>query len=164
MEKKIAVILGDGIGPEVTKQSIRVLDTIAEQFGHKFEYRYGLMGADAIDKTGNPLPDRFMSIRSSTSTSTSTTIGITIIGVAVPTSLIVELDAEHVLAIDPHAFATEEPALAFELDDAVAHADEHSLHAASVAKHEGIRAHHDGREHDPHGAQRRPLRSHMSLP
>ena len=57
MEKKIAVILGDGIGPEVTRQSIRVLDTVAEQFGHRFEYGYGLMGADAIDKTGNPLPD-----------------------------------------------------------------------------------------------------------
>jgi 3-isopropylmalate dehydrogenase len=62
MEKKIAVILGDGIGHEVTNQSIRVLDTIAEQFGHKFEYRYGLMGADAIDKTGNPLPDETIEI------------------------------------------------------------------------------------------------------
>jgi 3-isopropylmalate dehydrogenase len=57
MKKKIAVIEGDGIGPEVTRQSIRVLDTIAESFGHEFEYTYCLMGADAIDKTGNPLPD-----------------------------------------------------------------------------------------------------------
>jgi 3-isopropylmalate dehydrogenase len=57
MEKKIAVILGDGIGPEVTKQAMRVLDTVAEQFGHHFEYAFGLMGADAIDKTGSPLPD-----------------------------------------------------------------------------------------------------------
>lgn len=57
MIKKIAVIEGDGIGPEVTKQSINVLNAIAENFGHQFEYKYGLMGAVAIDKTGNPLPD-----------------------------------------------------------------------------------------------------------
>lgn len=57
MEKKIAVILGDGIGPEVTQQSIKVLNAIGKRFGHSFEYSYGLMGADAIDKTGNPLPD-----------------------------------------------------------------------------------------------------------
>ena len=57
MKKKIAVIEGDGIGPEVTRQSIRVLDAIAETFNHQFEYTYNLMGAIAIDKTGNPLPD-----------------------------------------------------------------------------------------------------------
>lgn len=57
MNKNIAIILGDGIGPEVTQQSIKVLDAIAQQFGHQFTYNYGLMGADAIDKTGNPLPD-----------------------------------------------------------------------------------------------------------
>lgn len=57
MKKKIAVIEGDGIGPEVTKQAIRVLDAIAASFNHEFEYSYNLMGADAIDKTGTPLPD-----------------------------------------------------------------------------------------------------------
>ena len=57
MNKKIAIILGDGIGPEVTHQSIKVLDSVAQQFGHSFEYTFNLMGADAIDKTGNPLPD-----------------------------------------------------------------------------------------------------------
>ena len=57
MNKKIAVILGDGIGPEVTRQSIRVLDAVARQFHHTFQYSYVLMGADAIDKTGDPLPD-----------------------------------------------------------------------------------------------------------
>jgi len=57
MEKKIAVILGDGIGPEVTQQSIKVLNAIGQRFGHVFEYKYAIMGADAIDKTGNPLPD-----------------------------------------------------------------------------------------------------------
>ncbi len=57
MEKKIAVIFGDGIGPEVTQQSIKVLNAVAQRFGHVFYYSYGIMGADAIDKTGNPLPD-----------------------------------------------------------------------------------------------------------
>ncbi len=62
MKKKIAVIEGDGIGPEVTKQSIRVLNSIADTFGHEFTYAYCLMGADAIDKTGNPLPDETIEI------------------------------------------------------------------------------------------------------
>lgn len=62
MKKNIAVILGDGIGPEVTHQSIKVLDAIAQQFGHEFNYSFGLMGADAIDKTGNPLPDETVEI------------------------------------------------------------------------------------------------------
>lgn len=57
MEKNITVILGDGIGPEVTQQSIKILNAIGEQFGHKFHYDYQLMGAIAIDQTGNPLPD-----------------------------------------------------------------------------------------------------------
>ncbi|MGB8194731.1 MAG: 3-isopropylmalate dehydrogenase [Chitinophagaceae bacterium] len=57
MEKNIAVIPGDGIGPEVTQQAIKVLDAIARRYAHSFHYKYCLMGADAIDKTGNPLPD-----------------------------------------------------------------------------------------------------------
>lgn len=62
MQKHIAVILGDGIGPEVTRQSLKVLDAVAEKYGHEFYYSYGLMGADAIDKTGNPLPDETLEI------------------------------------------------------------------------------------------------------
>ncbi len=62
MKKHIAVIEGDGIGPEVTQQSIRVLNAIAESFGHEFTYTYCLMGADAIDKTGNPLPDETIEV------------------------------------------------------------------------------------------------------
>ncbi|MBN8859844.1 MAG: 3-isopropylmalate dehydrogenase [Sphingobacteriales bacterium] len=57
MKKNIAVIFGDGIGPEVTQQSINVLNAVAKTFSHEFEYTYSLMGADAIDKTGDPLPD-----------------------------------------------------------------------------------------------------------
>lgn len=62
MKKKIAVIFGDGIGPEVTRQSIKVLNAIGEKFGHQFIFRYCLMGADAIDKTGTPLPDETIEI------------------------------------------------------------------------------------------------------
>src|SRR3982074_2026515 len=57
MIKKIAVIEGDGVGPEVIRQATRVLNAIAVQFEHEFSYSYCLMGASAIDKTGNPLPD-----------------------------------------------------------------------------------------------------------
>lgn len=62
MKKNIAVIEGDGIGPEVTKQSIRVLNAIADTFNHEFTYTLCLMGADAIDKTGNPLPDETVDV------------------------------------------------------------------------------------------------------
>lgn len=62
MKKKIAVIEGDGIGPEVTRQSIRILNAIAESYGHEFEITQCLMGADAIDKTGNPLPDETIAV------------------------------------------------------------------------------------------------------
>jgi 3-isopropylmalate dehydrogenase len=54
MKKNIVVIEGDGIGPEVTRQAVKVLNAIAECFHHEFFYRYCLMGAIAIDKTGNP--------------------------------------------------------------------------------------------------------------
>lgn len=57
MNKRIAVLPGDGIGPEVTNQSIKVLDAIATKYGHSFEYHFAVVGAIAIDQTGNPLPD-----------------------------------------------------------------------------------------------------------
>jgi 3-isopropylmalate dehydrogenase len=62
MKKNIAIIEGDGIGPEVTRQSIRVLNAIAEHFGHEFSYKYCLMGATAIDQTGTPLPDETIEV------------------------------------------------------------------------------------------------------
>ena len=62
MKKNIAIILGDGIGPEVTHQSMKALDAVAQQFGHEFNYTSCLMGADAIDKTGNPLPDETIEV------------------------------------------------------------------------------------------------------
>src|SRR6186713_2870647 len=62
MSYNIAIIEGDGIGPEVTAQSVIVLNAVAETFGHEFTYTYCLMGADAIDKTGNPLPDETIEV------------------------------------------------------------------------------------------------------
>ncbi len=59
---KIAVLKGDGIGPEIVDQAIRVLDKIAEIYGVTFEYREGLIGGIAIDKTGNPLPDETLEL------------------------------------------------------------------------------------------------------
>ncbi len=56
MHKKITVIYGDGIGPEVTEQSVRVLSAIAETYGHEFTYQRALLGAEAIDATGTALP------------------------------------------------------------------------------------------------------------
>jgi len=56
MKKRIAVLPGDGIGPEVTKQAKKVLGVIADRFGHEFEYKKGLVGAIAIEETGDPLP------------------------------------------------------------------------------------------------------------
>ena len=50
MNKKIAVLSGDGIGPEVTTEAIKVLNAVAQQFNHTFEYTEALVGAIAIDK------------------------------------------------------------------------------------------------------------------
>ena len=56
MKKKIAVLGGDGIGPEVVEQAIKVLEAIATTYNHQFEFAEGLIGAVAIEKTGSPLP------------------------------------------------------------------------------------------------------------
>ncbi|MEP6628425.1 MAG: 3-isopropylmalate dehydrogenase [Ginsengibacter sp.] len=56
MDKNITVISGDGIGPEVTREAIKVLNAIALKFKHNFHFTHCLMGAVAIDKTGEPLP------------------------------------------------------------------------------------------------------------
>ena len=56
MEKKIAVIRGDGIGPEIVNQALKVLDKIADLYHHVFMYTDVDMGGCAIDKYGDPLP------------------------------------------------------------------------------------------------------------
>ena len=57
MRLKIAVLPGDGIGPEIMKQGIAVMDAITEKFGHEVSYKEAICGADAIDKVGDPFPD-----------------------------------------------------------------------------------------------------------
>lgn len=57
MKLEIAVLPGDGIGPEVTDQAIKALKAIANEFDHTFIFNYAPVGATAIDQTGNPLPD-----------------------------------------------------------------------------------------------------------
>lgn len=57
MEKRIAVLPGDGIGPEVIKQAKKVLKAVAHRHRHTFTYDVALVGAAAIDETGNPLPE-----------------------------------------------------------------------------------------------------------
>lgn len=56
MNYNIAVIEGDGIGPEIVQASIRVMDAVGARFGHHFSYQKVLMGGCAYDATGNPLP------------------------------------------------------------------------------------------------------------
>jgi 3-isopropylmalate dehydrogenase len=62
MKKKIAVLPGDGIGPEVTAQAVKVLKVIAEKFQHEFEFEEAPIGAIAIDKTGNPFPEETLKL------------------------------------------------------------------------------------------------------
>lgn len=62
MTYDIAIIPGDGIGPEVTAQAKKALDAVADEFGHTFTYTYALMGACAIDATGNPLPEETIDV------------------------------------------------------------------------------------------------------
>ncbi|RNC88306.1 MAG: 3-isopropylmalate dehydrogenase [Winogradskyella sp.] len=57
MTYNIAILPGDGIGPEVTAQAKKALEAIADIYNHTFKYKEALMGAIAIDKTGNPLPE-----------------------------------------------------------------------------------------------------------
>jgi len=61
-ELNIAVLPGDGIGPEIVDQGLKVLNSISQKFGHKFNYTEALIGGVAIEKTGVPLPDETLEI------------------------------------------------------------------------------------------------------
>ena len=56
MHLKIAVLPGDGIGPEISVQGVDVMSAICKKFGHTVEYEYGVVGAVAIDHVGDPFP------------------------------------------------------------------------------------------------------------
>ena len=60
MNKTIAVIRGDGIGPEIVKEAVKVLDAVAARHGHTFTYDEVDMGGVAIDKWGDPLPQAML--------------------------------------------------------------------------------------------------------
>lgn len=57
MELRIAVLPGDGIGPEIMKQGVAVMDAIASKFNHQFTYEEAICGAHAIDEVGDPYPE-----------------------------------------------------------------------------------------------------------
>ena len=57
MKLKIAVLAGDGIGPEIMEQGVAVLSAVAEKFGHEVTYKEALCGAHAIDEVGDPFPE-----------------------------------------------------------------------------------------------------------
>ena len=62
MNKNIAVIAGDGIGPEIVAQARKVLDRVCEKYGHSFTYTDVLMGGCSIDAYGVPLTDETIEI------------------------------------------------------------------------------------------------------
>ena len=57
MQLKIALLAGDGIGPEVIEQAVKVSNAIADKFNHAIEWIPALTGAAAIDAVGDPYPD-----------------------------------------------------------------------------------------------------------
>ena len=57
MNYKIATLPGDGIGPEIVKQAVKVLKAVAQKFGHQFDFQFAITGAAAIDEVGDPYPD-----------------------------------------------------------------------------------------------------------
>ncbi|WP_212903310.1 3-isopropylmalate dehydrogenase [Clostridium polyendosporum] len=59
---KVAVIKGDGIGPEIIDETLKVLDVVKEKYNHKFEYKFVLAGGCAIDEYGIPLPEETIEI------------------------------------------------------------------------------------------------------
>lgn len=62
MDFKIAVLPGDGIGPEIIDQAKKVITAVGKKFNHTFNFTHGLVGAIAIDKTGNPLPSETLEL------------------------------------------------------------------------------------------------------
>ena len=62
MDFKIAVIPGDGIGPEIMTETLKVLDKVGEKYGHNFNYTTVLAGGAAIDATGACLPQETLDV------------------------------------------------------------------------------------------------------
>ena len=62
MDFRIAVLPGDGVGPEVIAEAAKVMDAVGERFGHSFGVSYGTVGGAAIDQLGTPLPEETTAI------------------------------------------------------------------------------------------------------
>lgn len=62
MKCNLAVIKGDGIGPEIVEEAMKVLDAVGEKYGHTFSYEQILMGGASIDVHGKPLTDEALEI------------------------------------------------------------------------------------------------------
>ncbi|MDA1349383.1 MAG: 3-isopropylmalate dehydrogenase [Chloroflexi bacterium] len=62
MEFSLAILPGDGIGPDVTTEAVRVLEAVGRRFGHDFDLKQGSIGGNAIDKTGTALPEETLEI------------------------------------------------------------------------------------------------------
>ncbi|MDA1095806.1 MAG: 3-isopropylmalate dehydrogenase [Chloroflexi bacterium] len=62
MEYALAVLPGDGVGPEVTAEAVRVLEAVGQRFGHQFSFTSALVGGIAIDQTGDPLPPETLAL------------------------------------------------------------------------------------------------------
>jgi len=62
MDYNIAVLPGDGIGPEIVEQAVKVLKATGDKKGHHFNFTYGAVGATAIDQTGDPFPDETLQL------------------------------------------------------------------------------------------------------
>lgn len=62
MEKTIALIPGDGIGPDVVAEAVNVLNVVAKKYGHSFSYKNVIAGGVAIDQFGKPLPQEQLDI------------------------------------------------------------------------------------------------------
>ena len=62
MQFSLAVLLGDGVGPEVAGEAIKILRAVGNRFGHNFDLHYGLVGGAAIDETGEALPGNTLKI------------------------------------------------------------------------------------------------------
>ena len=62
MEAKIVLLPGDGIGPEVVAEAVRVLETVAQKYGHRFTFTRSLMGGCSIDEYGTALTDETLAV------------------------------------------------------------------------------------------------------
>lgn len=62
MRKKICLLPGDGIGPEIVAEAVKVLNKVGQKFGHSFDFEEALIGGAAIDATGSPLPQETVAV------------------------------------------------------------------------------------------------------